>query len=131
VFVRLSQDNNSAIMLLRTLFLRPSLTFYKTTIMWKTLKTIILSRLTKPKEDKEVLRKRKICKGCSYNSLNVEKIPLKKLIVIKVSDFYSWITDKGEDDILGNCTDCGCSVYYKSQEELENCPKGYWDKNKI
>lgn len=94
--------------------------------MFKTLRIIILSRLTKPKEDKEVLRKRKICKGCSYNSLNVEKVPLKKLIIIKVSDFYSWITGNKEDDSLGNCTAClGCSLYYSTlYEEYCHHPKG-------
>jgi len=95
--------------------------------MFKTIKIIILSRFKKSKEDEETLRKRKICKGCEFNSLNVEKIPIKKRILKKLSDFYSWITGKSEDDVLGNCTFCSsCSIYYKILME-DNCEKGYWD----
>ena len=97
--------------------------------MWQKLKTIVKSRLTKPKEDKETLRRRSICKGCEYNSLNMEKIPFKKLVWKKASDFYSWIAGKEDEDNLGNCTICNsCSVYYKSAEELEDCKIGRWNK---
>lgn len=96
--------------------------------MLKTLKTIILSRFTKPNEDEEVLRKRKICKVCEYNSLNVKEISRKKKILKKLSDFYSWITGNLEDDNLGLCNFCGCSIYYKILMD-DDCKKGKWKTN--
>jgi len=89
---------------------------------------IIKSRLKKrTEEDKEVERLRKICKSCEYNSLNAEHIVWNKKVLIKLSDFLSWIFGKLEEDNLGNCTICTCSVYYKSEEyQFEECPKDYW-----
>lgn len=71
--------------------------------------------------------KREICKTCEYNTLNLESIPPLKLILKKLSDFYSLITGNSEVDVLGNCSVCGCSVYYKSDSE-EECPKNKWEK---
>lgn len=99
--------------------------------MWQKIKTIILSRFNKPKENEEVLRKRSICKVCEYNSLNMDKIPLNKLIFKKLSDFYSFLAGKTEEDNLGSCFGCkACSIYYKilMSDEGEDCPKGYWNK---
>lgn len=94
----------------------------------KKLITIITSRFTKPKEDKETERKRKICRSCEFNSLNSVKIKLSKRILIKMSDFYSWITGKGEEDNLHNCTACeSCSIYYKTLYE-DHCPHPKGDK---
>lgn len=96
----------------------------------KKLIIIIKSRLKKPKEDKEVLRKRSICKDCEFNSLNMEKLPFKKLIIKKLSNFYSFIAGKSEEDNLGNCTACeSCSIYFKilMSDEGEDCIKGYWN----
>ena len=58
---------------------------------------------------------------------NVEKIPFKKRVIIWLSDFYSWICGKKEEDNLGNCTYCGCSIFYASGEEFERCKLGKWD----
>lgn len=96
--------------------------------MLKKIKIILLSRLKKPKEDKEVLRKRSICKSCEFNSINMEKLPFKKLIIKKLSDFYSFIAGKSEEDNLGVCSLCLCSLYYKTLEDSEECLKGYWKK---
>lgn len=97
--------------------------------MLSKLKTIIFSRIKKPTEDKEVLRKRSICKNCEYNSINVDKIPFNKLILKKLSDFYSFVAGKKDEDNLGNCISCeSCSVYYKSLEDLEICPENKWNK---
>lgn len=91
------------------------------------LKTIILSRIKKPKEDKETARKREICRTCEYNSKNIEKIPLKKLLIKKLSDFYSYIMGRADEDNLGNCLACeSCSVYYKTMFDSEECPKNKW-----
>lgn len=96
----------------------------------KTLIKIIKSRFTKPKTNKEIERKRSICKVCEFNSLNAEKIELKKELLKKLSDFYSWITGKAEEDNLGNCTFCSsCSIYYKilMSDEGETCEAGKWN----
>lgn len=95
--------------------------------MLSRLKTIIFSRIKKPKEDEEVLRKRSICKKCEFNSINVDNIPFNKLLLKKLSDFYSLLTGKKDEDSLGNCTDCGCSIFYKSAEDSEFCPKNKWN----
>ena len=92
------------------------------------LRKIILSRIKKPKEDKEVLRKRSICKNCEFNSLNMEKIPFNKLFLKKLSDFYSFIAGKKDEDTLGSCLACeSCSLFYKTIYE-DNCPHPTGDK---
>lgn len=91
------------------------------------IQTILLSRIKKPKEDWIVEEKRKICKVCNYNSKNMQKIPLSKSILKNLSDLYSWIMGKSEEDNLGNCGICGCSVYYKSADE-DKCPHPNGDK---
>lgn len=97
--------------------------------IWKLLKTIRIvaqSRLKKTKTSALVEYRREICKQCEYNTLNLERIPLKKRIIKKASDFYSWITGNAEVDVLGNCTFCeSCSIFYKSRDEDE-CPDGRW-----
>jgi len=90
-----------------------------------TLITIILSRIKKTKTDEEVEFKRKQCKTCEYNTLNIEKLPLNKRLIKMLSDFYSWITFNKKVDVLGSCSICGCSVYYKTVDE-EHCPKDKW-----
>lgn len=97
----------------------------------KTIIKIIKSRFTKPKTDKEIERKKNICKNCEFNSLNAEKIEFKKKLLKKLSDFYSLIAGKKEEDNLGLCTVCGCSVYYKilMSEDGEDCLKGKWKTN--
>jgi hypothetical protein len=93
----------------------------------KILKTIILSRFKKPREEEETERRRGICKVCPFNSKNVHKIPLTKLVLKKLSDFYSWITGNADEDNLGSCLGCkSCSIYYKTEEGLEICPKEKW-----
>lgn len=93
----------------------------------KIIKTIILSRFKKPKVDAETERRREICKVCSFNSKNIDIVPLNKIILKKLSDFYSWITGKADKDNLGNCYGCkSCSIYFKTEEELEICPKKKW-----
>lgn len=94
----------------------------------KKIQTIVLSRIKKPKEDWIVEEKRKICKVCNYNSKNMQKIPLSKSILKVLSDFYSWIMGKADEDNLGNCLACeSCSIYYKSVDE-NHCPHPEGDK---
>ena len=91
---------------------------------------ILFSRKKKKTENKEVEERIKECLKCPYNSLNMEKIPLNKRVLKFLSDLYSRIMCKSNEDNKGNCTACNsCSVYYKAQElEFEDCPKGKWKK---
>ncbi len=56
----------------------------------------------------------------------MEKIPFKKRVLKFLSDTLSWCFGKLKVDNLGNCSECGCSVYYKSREIEEKCPKNKW-----
>jgi len=96
----------------------------------KQLKVILLSRNKKETNNKQVEERIKECLKCPYNSLNMEKIPLKKRILKFLSDLYSRIMGKSNVDNKGNCTKCNsCSVYYKAQElEYEDCPENKWKK---
>lgn len=100
----------------------------------KKIITIIKSRLTKPRTDKEIERKRAICASCEYNTKNMEKISLYKRVLKSLSDFYSWVMNKKDEDNLGNCEACSsCSIFYKSIYETE-CPHpktDKWKNNKI
>ena len=90
--------------------------------------TIIKSRFTKPKESKEIKRRREICLGCEYNSNNISKLSTYKSFLASLSAFYSWITGNKDEDTLGNCTACSCSIFFKSSEKYEDCVKGKGDK---
>lgn len=85
-----------------------------------TIAKIVKSRLTKPKKDKEIERKRAICLGCSFNSNNSRKKLSYKFFLILLSDFYSWFTGNSKVDNLGNCTICGCSTFYSTIYENEH-----------
>ena len=59
----------------------------------------------------------------------MDKISLKKRILIFLSDMLTYITVIGiKEDTLGNCTKCdSCSIFYKSRElEYEDCPDNRW-----
>ena len=94
----------------------------------KKIWTIIKSRFTKPKESKEIKRRREICLGCEYNSNNISKLSTYKSFLASLSTFYSWITGNKDEDTLGNCLACGCSIFFKSGEKSEDCVKGKWDR---
>lgn len=99
--------------------------------IYKKFLTILLSRFKKPQEKipQWIKDRREKCKSCEWNTLNIEKLPLKKRLIKALSDFYSYITNKQEEDILGNCSACSmCSIYFKTEEEVEYCPKNKWDK---
>ncbi len=96
--------------------------------MIKKIITIIKSRLIKPKEDKEIKRRREICSGCCYNSNNSRSLSNYKLFLASLSNFYSWLTDNSEEDVLGNCLKCSsCSIFYKTMMKEENCPDNKWN----
>ena len=89
---------------------------------------IIKSRFKRSSNDIEVAKRREDCRKCPFNTLNMDKIPLKKQILKKLSLFFSWFTGNSDKDILGECTKCtSCSIYYKTEELLyETCPEGKW-----
>ena len=83
------------------------------------IKTILLSRFKKKNTQSFVRHRRRVCHFCSYNSKNTDNISLKNKVLKLLSDFYSAVVfSKGED--LGQCThkDCGCDIYYKTQEKV-------------
>lgn len=97
--------------------------------MWKTFLRILLSRIKRKQNNAQVYKRIEICLKCPYNSINTQdKISYKKRLLIRLSNFYSFITGKRQEDNKGNCLACeACSVYYKARElEDEDCPKGKW-----
>lgn len=88
---------------------------------------ILNSRFKKDLDKKRTEDRRKECAKCVFNSLHAEKISISKRILIFLSDFYSKITFKKEEDNLGNCISCkSCSIFYKTKEEDEYCPQNKW-----
>lgn len=98
--------------------------------MWKNFLRILLSRIRKQNNSRKIQERIDICLKCPKNSLNLKEIPLKKKILIYLSDFYSQITGQKQKDNKGNCTACdSCSVYYKAREgAYEDCPENRWKK---
>jgi len=48
-------------------------------------------------------------------------------MLVSLSNAYSWLTGRLKDDKLSNCTACSmCSIYFKTAEKEEICPKGKW-----
>ena len=96
-------------------------------MLLKKIKTIILSRITKTKTEGWVKDRRKECKICPYNTLNMIKVPIKIKILKLLSDFYTFITFNQKTE-LGVCSKCGCDIFYKSQEDNEYCEENKWEK---
>jgi hypothetical protein len=87
------------------------------------VKTIIFSRFKKPNKESFVEVRREICAKCEFSTKNIETLKWSVRVVKFFSDFYSFITLSKKVDTLGNCTACEiCSIYYKTAEELEQCP---------
>lgn len=94
--------------------------------MLNKIKTIVLSRITKPKTDKWIKDRRNKCNVCPFNTKNMEKVPLKIKIIKALSDFYTWITFNKKTE-LGNCSLCGCDIYYKTETKIEKCEDNQWN----
>ncbi len=98
--------------------------------MIKKIKTIILSRFKNNKEEEWVKERRSICLGCNYNSLydsGLRNHNFFLAMTFALSRFYSWLCGKSEEDVLGECTICGCSIFYKSEEDSEICGADKWE----
>lgn len=91
---------------------------------------IIKSRLRKTKTEDFVKERRKECKKCEWNTLNIspETLTTEQKIIKFFSDAYSYITGNSEKDVLGSCSLCNCSLYYKSLEKEEYCKANKWKK---
>lgn len=97
--------------------------------MLSKLKTIILSRFKNNKEEIWIKKRREICLECKHNSLIGGTPNMYKFFLATLSSFYSWLVGKSKEDSLGNCTACdSCSIYYKTLELDETCPKHKWKK---
>lgn len=100
--------------------------------MLSKIKTIILSRFKKNKEENWVNKRRETCSGCEYNSINSGTKSKYKFFLATLSYFFSLITFRAKEDNLGNCTACSsCSIYFKTLEKEETCehPRGSKWKN--
>ena len=96
------------------------------------LLTIIKSRFKQQREEQWIKKRRATCLECEYNSLNTTSTSSAHNFLATLSYFFSWITFRAKEDNLGNSTACdSCSIYFKTNELEENCPKGKWDNIKI
>lgn len=93
------------------------------------IKKIILSRFKETRDEVFVANRRGVCLRCEFNSNNQIKVNPYKFFLKSLSDFYSWVTFNSKKDNLGNCMACdACSIFYKTSEEEEICPKNKWEK---
>lgn len=93
----------------------------------KLVKIIINSRFKTIKETRLIRKRRLTCLACPFNSLNVKSLSKTQFFLTAASNFYSFLTGRKKEDTLGNCTACGgCSIYFKTAEDLETCPKKLW-----
>ncbi len=96
--------------------------------MFKKIKTILLSRIKRNKEEEWIRKRQMICLRCESNSLNVSSLSYYRFFLTTLSSFYSYIMGRSKEDNLGNCLSCeACSVYFKSFEKEENCPLNKWE----
>ena len=85
------------------------------------IKTIIFSRFKKPNTESFVEMRRGICKKCPLNTKNNASLSLKIRITKYFSDKYSFFTGKKKLDDLGNCSVCGCSIYFMTANSGDSC----------
>lgn len=94
--------------------------------MLSKIKTIPLSRIKHNKEEEWIKRRREICLKCEYNTLNGGILKGYRFFLATFSSLFSKLMGREKEDILGECSVCGCSIYYKS-ESFEDCVKGKWE----
>jgi hypothetical protein len=91
------------------------------------LRTIVMSRFRKQREEDWVKERRVTCLECENNSLNDTSSTLAHDFLAALSYFYSWITGRAKDEgTYGSCNICGCDCFFKSLIKEEECPKGKW-----
>lgn len=94
--------------------------------MIKKIKTILLSRIKHNKEEEWIQKRRLTCLECNYNTLNGGSLKGYRFFLAIISSSYSKLMGRAKEDVLGECSACGCSIFYKS-ESLEDCVKGKWE----
>ena len=94
--------------------------------MLSKIKTILLSRIKHNKEEQWIERRREICLKCEHNTLNGGSLIGYRFFLATFSSLFSKIMGRAKEDVLGECSACGCSIFYKS-ESLEDCVKGKWE----
>ena len=94
--------------------------------MLSKIKTILLSRIKHNKEEEWVVRRLNTCLECNYNTLNGGSLKGYRFFLAIISSAYSKLMGRAKEDVLGECSACGCSIFYKS-ESLEDCVKGKWE----
>ena len=90
------------------------------------IKTILLSRIKHNKEEEWIQKRRLTCLECNYNTLNGGSLKGYRFFLAIISSAYSKLMGRAKEDVLGECSACGCSIFYKS-ESLEDCVKGKWE----
>lgn len=90
------------------------------------IKTILLSRIKHNKEEEWIQKRRLTCLECKYNTLNGGSLKGYRFFLAIISSAYSKLMGRAKEDVLGECSACGCSIFYKS-ESLEDCVKGKWE----
>lgn len=95
------------------------------------LKIIIFSRFKKENQQQDWRKKRReTCLGCEYNTLNSGTLVGYRFFLATLSLLFSRITGNKDKDNLGECSICGCSVFYKSLESENDCAHkpSKWEK---
>ena len=89
--------------------------------MLSKIKTILLSRIKHNKEEEWVQKRRLTCLECNYNTLNGGSLKGYRFFLAISSYAYSYLMGRIKEDILGICSICGCSVFYKSEDKGRQC----------
>ena len=91
------------------------------------IKTILLSRIKHNKEEEWIERRREICLKCEHNTLNGGNLKGYRFFLATSSSLFSKLMGRAKEDILNECSLCGCSIFFKSAEKDENCIAGKWE----
>ena len=89
--------------------------------MLNKIKTIFLSRIKHNKEEEWIRTRRKTCLECKFNTLNGGSLKGYRFFLAISSYAYSYLMGRIKEDILGICSICGCSVFYKSEDKGSQC----------
>ncbi len=79
--------------------------------------TIIKSRFKKNKQEDWVKKRREICLGCEFNSINTQRTTFTHDFLATLSYFFSWLLKRAvEDHKYGSCIICHCPITLKIEE---------------
>ena len=95
--------------------------------MLSKIKTILLSRVKHNKEEKWVTERITTCLECKFNTLNGGSLKGYRFFLAISSYAYSYLMGRIKEDILGICSICGCSIFYKSEDDGSQCDANKWE----